>query len=74
MLVGGLRMANPNPNESTRWKPGQSGNPGGMSKEVRDKIRINAEKAVYAQGLFLDGILSKLEGAVRVGRQGHDGP
>lgn len=28
-------MSNPNPSPSTRWKPGQSGNPAGSSKKAR---------------------------------------
>lgn len=31
-------MSNPNPNLSTRFKPGQSGNPGGMTVGARKKL------------------------------------
>lgn len=31
-------MSNPNPNPSTRFKPGQSGNPGGMTVGARKKL------------------------------------
>lgn len=44
-------MANPNPSPETRFTPGKSGNPGGMSKETRAKIDAARDKAadVYLQ-------------------------
>lgn len=38
-------MGNPNPSPETRFKKGQSGNPGGMPKETAELIRENAERA-----------------------------
>lgn len=49
------------PPQHTKWKPGQSGNPGGVDSETRNRINENARKAVKAQELFLDGLLAALE-------------
>lgn len=38
-------MANPNPSPETRFKPGESGNPGGMSSETKAKIDAARDKA-----------------------------
>lgn len=56
-------MANPNPNTSglrPPWEPGQSGNPGGLTKEVRAMIAENAEKATRLRARFLDALLHKV--------------
>lgn len=49
------------PPKAYQWKPGQSGNPGGVDRETRNRINENARKAVKAQELFLDGLLAALE-------------
>ena len=49
------------PNKSTQFKPGQSGNPGGIDSATRKRINDNARKAIKAQELFLDGLLKSLE-------------
>jgi hypothetical protein len=54
-------MANPNPSPGTRFQPGQSGNPGGMTAEQRAIIKENADKALRIQSMLLDGVMAKLE-------------
>jgi len=56
-------MANPNPNTSglRPYKPGQSGNPGGINSETHRLIKDSAEKAARLQNLLIDGLLAKLE-------------
>lgn len=60
-------MANPNPSPETRWKKGQSGNPGGKSEGQRaaeiEAARISAELRLQAlsslQELLGSGSLSE---------------
>lgn len=56
-----VRNANPNMSGLTPFKKGESGNPRGMTKEVRARIASNAEKASRLQELLLDGILQVVE-------------
>ena|SRR5690625_1916107 len=49
------------PPKDKQWKPGQSGNPGGIDSATRKKINENARKAVRLQELFLDGLLVAAE-------------
>lgn len=54
-------MANPNPSPETRFKPGQSGNPGGKSGE---QLRIDREAADYAAKIrhkMLSSLAGKLD-------------
>lgn len=60
-------MGNPNPElhpenlTAPRFQPGQSGNPGGLSKELRAQIAANAEKATRIRAELLDAIIAKIE-------------
>ncbi len=56
-------MANPNPDTSglKPFKPGQSGNPGGINSETHRLIKDSAEKAARLQNLLLEGVLAKIE-------------
>lgn len=56
-------MANPNPSPETRFKPGQSGNPGGLNSETHRLIKDSAEKAARLQNLLIEGVLAKVEQA-----------
>lgn len=50
-------MPRPDPPKHTRFKPGQSGNPGGKSKaQVRDE-RDAAEKALWIRNRLLDAVI-----------------
>lgn len=49
------------PNPATQFKPGQSGNPGGINSETHRLIKDSAEKAARLQNLLLDGVLAKVE-------------
>lgn len=51
------------PNPSTQFKPGQSGNPGGLNSETHKLIKENAERAARIQHMILDGLERKLEQA-----------
>lgn len=53
-------MANPNPDTSglKPFAPGQSGNPGGMTSEQRQRIAENAAKAARLQSAMLDAMLA----------------
>lgn len=51
------------PNPATQFKPGQSGNPGGINSETHRLIKESAEKAARLQNLLIDGILQKVEQA-----------
>ncbi len=51
------------PNPATQFKPGQSGNPGGINSETHRLIKESAEKAARLQNLLIDGILAKVEQA-----------
>ena len=56
-------MANPNPDTSglIKYKPGQSGNPGGINAETHRLIKDSAEKAARLQNLLIEGVLAKIE-------------
>lgn len=56
-------MPNPDPSPETRFKPGQSGNPGGVSSETARLIRENAEKAALIRGRLLDAVVEAIQGA-----------
>lgn len=56
-------MANPDPSPETRFKPGQSGNPGGLNSETHRLIKDSAEKAARLQNLLIEGVLAKVEQA-----------
>lgn len=56
-------MANPNPSPENQFKPGKSGNPGGINSETHRLIKDSAEKAARLQNLLLDGVLAKVENA-----------
>ena len=62
-------MANKNPSASTRWKPGQSGNPGGQTKltleakEFRDKCR---EASPEAFGVIIELMTSAKDQSIRL--------
>lgn len=49
------------PPKEHQWKPGETGNAGGMTSEQRRVIQDNADKAIKAQAMLLDGVLAKLE-------------
>jgi hypothetical protein len=49
------------PNPSTQFKPGQSGNPGGINSETHRLIKDSAEKAARLQNLLIEGVLAKVE-------------
>jgi len=49
------------PNPATQFKPGQSGNPGGINSETHRLIKDSAEKAARLQNLLLEGVLAKIE-------------
>lgn len=51
------------PNPSTQFKPGQSGNPGGLNSETHRLIKDSAEKAARLQNLLIEGVLAKVEQA-----------
>jgi hypothetical protein len=51
------------PNPSTQFKPGQSGNPGGIPSATHRIIKENADKAARIQAMLLDGIESELNDA-----------
>ena len=53
---------NPNPSPETRFKPGQSGNPGGKTPEQRRLEIENAEKASKIRGRLLDAVLEATDG------------
>lgn len=50
---------------ATQWKPGQSGNPTGMTKAMAQRIQRNATIAAEAQSAFLEALTSQIE-TVRV--------
>lgn len=59
-LPGNTGKNNPNPTgkggpppEEHKWKPGQSGNPGGKTSEQKRREMENAELATKARGRFL---------------------
>lgn len=54
-------MPNPDPSPETRFKPGQSGNPGGVSSETARLIRENAEAAARIRARLLKATEASLE-------------
>lgn len=48
-----MKNGNPNPSPETRFKPGQSGNPGGISSETARLTRENAEAAARIRARLL---------------------
>jgi Family of unknown function (DUF5681) len=54
---------NPKPrtDQLTPWKPGQSGNPTGLSKERKAIIDANADKALRIRAALLDQIVAKVD-------------
>lgn len=55
-----MPRGNPNPAPHRRFKPGQSGNPGGKSKETVAIERRNAEMAMQIRERVLRASLAKL--------------
>lgn len=53
-------MANENPSPETRFKPGKSGNPGGLTAEQIEKRRANRDKAFAIEEKLLAAIESDL--------------
>lgn len=53
-------MANPNPNPSTRFKPGQCPNPGGKTSEQKRLELENAERAMRIRDRLLRSVEAKL--------------
>ena len=51
---------NPNPSPETRFKPGQSGNPGGIPAETLALIRQNGERAARINAMLLEGLEKSL--------------
>lgn len=49
-------MANPDPSPNTRWKPGQSGNPGGKTSEHRQAEIRAAEAAAIVQADLVEAL------------------
>lgn len=60
-------MANPENLTPHRFKPGQSGNPGGKTSEQRRKEIENAEKATFIRSALLDRIVKLIEEAQAIG-------
>lgn len=55
-----MPRGNPNPSPATRFKPGQTANPGGKTKEQK-RIEIeNAERAMRIRDRFLRSLEAKL--------------
>lgn len=54
-------MANPDPSPESRFKPGQSGNPGGLTKEQIEQRRINRDVAMAIEQRLLAAQLKELE-------------
>jgi hypothetical protein len=54
-------MPNPNPSPETRFQPGQSGNPGGLSSETARLIRENAESAARIRARLLQATEDSLK-------------
>jgi hypothetical protein len=53
-------MANPNPSPETRFKPGSTPNPGGMTKEVRERNAKTADLASQLREAALSSAMEKL--------------
>jgi hypothetical protein len=56
------KMANPNPDQSNlqKWKPGQSGNPGGFTSEQVEQRKRNRDRAIALE----EKMLAALEAAM----------
>lgn len=54
-------MANPSPNEATRFKPGNVANPGGMSKEVRERNARTADLASKFREAAISAAMERLQ-------------
>ena len=54
-------MANPNPSPETRWKPGQSGNRGGMSAESAAKRKANRDAAFALEERLLAALKKDMD-------------
>lgn len=56
-------MPTPSPPANSRFKPGQSGNPGGKTREQRQAEIRNAQLATELRGQLLDALHTVLEDA-----------
>ena len=54
-------MANPNPHPEARWKPGQSGNPGGMTAESAAKRKANRDAAFALEERMLAALKKDMD-------------
>ena len=54
-------MANPNPHPEGRWKPGQSGNPGGMNAESAAKRKANRDAAFALEERMLAALKKDMD-------------
>jgi hypothetical protein len=56
-------MANPNPrtDQLSPFQPGQSGNPGGISKEAKARMMRNAEMALRMRERMLEAEIAKID-------------
>ena len=53
-------MSNPNPNEETRFQPGKSGNPGGLTKEQAEQRKRNRDAAMAIEEKLLAAVTRDL--------------
>ena len=58
-----MAKGNPNPSPATRFKPGCTGNPGGVTSEQKTRELRNAEKASELVEFMLDEALREIEDA-----------
>ena len=54
-------MANPNPYPEARWKPGQSGNPGGVTSEQMQKRKANRDAAFALEERMLAALKKDMD-------------
>ena len=54
-------MANPNPHPEARWKPGQSGNPGGVTSEQMQKRKANRDAAFALEERLLAALKKDMD-------------
>ena len=54
-------MANPNPHPEARWKPGQSGNPGGVTSEQMQKRKANRDAAFALEERMLAALKKDMD-------------
>lgn len=54
-------MANPNPHPEGRWKPGQSGNPGGVTSEQMQKRKANRDAAFALEERMLAALKKDMD-------------